>query len=90
MNLVSRKEGVLMARINLDEAIRLTVGATDACESVHDCATRAYCAGELTEAEMDGICDAADAEKMEAYRAAVKLAPADFLDALLTQQRRWQ
>jgi hypothetical protein len=67
-----------------------TVGATDACESVHDCATRAYCAGELTEAEMDALCDAADAEKMESYRAAVKLAPADFLDNLLTQQRRWQ
>jgi len=79
-----------MARINLDEAIRIAIGATDACESEHDLIIRANIAGELSDEETQQLCDAASDRKQAAYGEAVQLAPLDFLTSLLTQQRRWQ
>lgn len=79
-----------MARINLDEAIRLTVGAHDACERVCTSLASAVAAGEIDRDEADRIYAVACEEKQAAYQEALEFAPYDFLKNLLTQQRRWQ
>lgn len=75
-----------MARINLDEAIRIAMSAYDRCEATCEVVSRAVVAGELDRDEADRIFDAACDLKQDGYKAALEFAPLDFLKGLLGQR----